>query len=85
MNTYFALMAELQKGFVPLESICADYLGMDYKTALRLASTQQLPVPVFKAGSQKSPWLVSLHDLAEHIDKRREEAKKNHKAMQGAA
>jgi hypothetical protein len=85
MNTFFALLAEFETADIPLDRVCDKYMGMDYKTALRRASTQQLPVPVYKTGSQKSPWLVSAKDLAEHIDKCRAEARRVHHAMQGAA
>lgn len=85
MNTLWLLMAEFNTPDIPLEKVCDKYFGLDYKTALRRAPTQQLPVPVFKTGSNKSPWLVSAADLAKHIDDRRKQAARDHERMQGAA
>jgi len=34
----------------------------------------QLPIPAYRIGSQKSPWLISATDLARHIDHQRENA-----------
>lgn len=81
MNTFFAIMAEFETADIPLEKVCEKYFGMDPKQAIRKASTQQLPVPVYKGGSQKSQWLLSAKDLADHMDARREQAKKDHRAM----
>ena len=84
MNTYYALLSEYDTAEIPLAKVCEKFFGLDPKTALRQASTQRLPVPVHKIGGQKSPWLVSAKDLADLIDKRRLQAKKDHKAMQAA-
>lgn len=81
VSTFFALLAEYGTAEIPLEAVAEKYFGMDYKTALRRAPTQGLPVPVHKTGSQKSPWLVSAQDLAELIDKRRREAAEDHRRI----
>lgn len=84
MNTFFALMAEFQTAEIPLAAVSEKFFGMEPATALRKASTQGLPIPVHKTGGQKSPWLVNATDLAALIDKRREQAARDHKAMQVA-
>lgn len=67
MNTFFALMAEYGTAHIPVEK-CADLFGMSSKKACELAGRQQLPIPAFRLGSQKSPWLVDAHKLAEHLN-----------------
>jgi hypothetical protein len=68
MNTFFALMAEYGTAHIPVEK-CADLFGMSPKKACELAGRQRLPVPAFRIGSQKSPWLIDAQRLAEHLDK----------------
>lgn len=67
MNTFFALMAEYQTAQIPVEK-CAPLFGMDPKEACRRASLQKLPVPAFRLGTQKSPWLIDAAKLAEYLD-----------------
>jgi hypothetical protein len=42
-------------------------------------------VPAFRIGSQKSPWLVDAHQLAEHLDAAKEQARKDWERIQQAA
>lgn len=51
------------------------------KKASQMASLHPLPVPCFRGGSQKSPWLVSAIDLAAYIDKLRAQAQKDWEKM----
>jgi len=74
-STFFALMAEYGTGDIPLEQCCEKYFGMNLKKASSHARHQQLPIPVYRAGSQKSMWLVSAVDLAQHIDLLKEKAR----------
>lgn len=86
MNTYHSLLITFGKPHVRLEDIAKDYLPpMTEKTLKQRASLQQLSFPVFRAGSNKSPWLVDLRDLAEYLDAQREEAIRQHEAMAGAS
>lgn len=55
MNTVFLLMAEFETAHIPLRDICKKYFDMDYIVACRKAAVQELPLPVFRLGSQKSP------------------------------
>ena len=36
--------------------------------AARRAAVQRLPVPAFRVGSQKAPWLVDAATLAQHLE-----------------
>jgi hypothetical protein len=47
---------------------CCFLFGMSHDEAKRAASRQKLPVPTFRLGSQKSPWLISAETLAVHIN-----------------
>jgi hypothetical protein len=84
-RTYFNLMAEFQAGEIKLVDCCEKYFGIKSPEAKRRAAFQKLPVRVYRAtNSQKSEWLVSIEDLAAHIDKQKEEADKHFNAMQGS-
>lgn len=74
--TYFGLLAEFGEAEIPLERVCEKYFGLSVAKAKRRACLQQLPVPSYRAGSQKSPWLISAIDLAQHIDKQRRVAER---------
>lgn len=80
MNRTFLLMAEFEEADIPLEKIAPKYLGMDERQWKRAAALQQLPFPVFRGGSQKSPWLVSITELAKYLDKMEAEAAKDWRA-----
>ncbi len=67
MNTFFALMAEYGTAQIPVER-CAHLFGFEPKEACRRAALQRLPVPTFRAGTQKSPWLVDAGRLAQYLD-----------------
>lgn len=74
MNRVFLLMAEFEEADIPVTKVAEKYLGMDDRSWKRLAATQQLPFPVFRAGGQKSPWLVSVNELARYLDAREKTA-----------
>lgn len=69
--TYFGLLAEFGEAEIRLERVCEKYFGLSVAKAKRRACLQQLPVPAYRGGSQKSPWLISAIDLAKHIDQQR--------------
>lgn len=64
---------------------CADLFGMSYAEASRRAKVQGLPVPVFRAGTQKSPWLVSASALAGYLDRQEKSANEAWQKMHDAA
>lgn len=77
MNTVFLLMAEFNTPTIPLSQIAERYLGMKPETANKKANLGQLDIPTFRLDDgQKAPRIVHVKDLADFIDKKREEAKK---------
>ena len=70
--TYFGLLAEFGEAEIPLQRVCEKYFGLSVSKAKRHACMQQLPIPAYRVGSQKSPWLISAADLARHIDQQRQ-------------
>lgn len=66
-RTLFLLLAEFGTGQIPLDR-CAHHFGLSPDEAKRAAARQKLPIPAFRLGSQKSPWLVSAEALATYID-----------------
>lgn len=79
MNTAFLLMAQYGKADVPLADIASDYLGMTQKEANTRATRAALPFPAYRIGSNKSPWLVRITDLAAFLDAERERAARDWK------
>ena len=73
MNTFFALMAEYGTAQIPVEK-CASLFGLSPKKAEEYACRQRLPIPAFRLGSQKSPWLIDTYKLAAYLDQRKKEA-----------
>lgn len=83
VSTLFLLMAEFGMADVPLETVAERYLALGRREAFQRATARKLPFPAYRgSSSQKSPWLVRLTDLAEYLDKQRDEAKKEWKTMQ---
>lgn len=84
-TTVELLMIEYGEADIPLEKVARKYLGIDNPAqARRQAREQRLPFPAFRAGSQKSQWLVRVTDLAEHLDRVRQEAMADHKRPEKA-
>lgn len=73
MNTLFLLMAEYGTAQIPLVR-CASMFGMTPEEAAKRASRAALPIPAYRVGSQKSPWLVDAALLAAFLDERKEQA-----------
>ena len=80
-TTVFLLLAEFGTGHIPLDR-CCHHFGMKPEEASKRAARQALPVPVFRLGSQKSPWLVAADVLATYIDGQRDEATKQRQKLQ---
>jgi hypothetical protein len=82
MSTVFLLMAEFGQADVPLEIVAHRYLGLSEKEAKQRATARMLPIPAYRgSSSQKSPWLVRVTDLAEYLDRQREDARKEWRAL----
>lgn len=73
MNTFFALMAEYGTANIPVAK-CSHVFGLSPDQADAYAARQKLPIPAFRAGSQKSPWMVDASKLAELLDARKQQA-----------
>ena len=70
-STYATLLVEHRTTVVPLRDIAKPYLGTSVERAQVMANRGELELPVFRLGNQRSPWLVHLYDLAQHIDTHR--------------
>lgn len=75
------LFAQFEKPTVKLEEISQDYFGLTPDQAKRRAGTGDLPVPVFRLSTAKSPWLIHIDDLAKYIDQTRQQAKSDHQKL----
>jgi hypothetical protein len=82
MTTLEMLQAEFSGPTAPLSEVADKYLGMKSKKAGEFARLNTLPLPAHRLGSQKSPWLVSLVDLAKLIDEKEAEARTDWEARQ---
>ena len=59
-----------------LSEICDNYLHLAYPEARRRAALNRLPFPTFRLNkSAIAPLMVSVADLAAHIDKQAKEAR----------
>ena len=64
--TLFLVLAEYGTAQIPVDR-CAHHFGMTAQEAKAAARRQSLPVPCYRLGSQKSPWVVDAIALAGHI------------------
>lgn len=62
----FYLLAQYETAQIPLDR-CANLFGLTPDEAAKRAARAALPVPAYRAGSQKSPWLIDVEDLAEYL------------------
>lgn len=54
---------------IPLSEVCQEFFGLSENTARKRAAKDSLPIPCAKTSpSQKSPYMVHIHDLATYID-----------------
>lgn len=76
--TEIKLLAVLKAPAVPLAEVCDRYLGLGAPEAARQAALHLLPFPAFRLNeSRKAPLMVSVTDLARHIDTQHECAKRS--------
>jgi hypothetical protein len=78
-------MAEFDTSEIPLSKVCDKYFGLSLQKASQQARTQNLPIPVYRGGSQKSQWLVSAKDLAEWLDTKKEQARHDWERLNNAS
>ena len=67
-NTYATLLVEYERTVVSLSSLAEPIFGLNDERVKQLAKSGQLPLPVFKLGGPRSPWMVHLADLAKLVD-----------------
>lgn len=82
-HTHFALLAKYGDTNIPLEKCCDDYFGIALKKALDYARSNELPVPVYRLGSQKSKWFVDAKVLTNYIDTKKQAAMNDWKRITG--
>jgi hypothetical protein len=82
-RTLFLLVAEFGTGQIPVDR-CCHHFGMKADEAKRAAARQALPVPAFRLGSQKSPWLIDAEKLAAYIDQRQKAAEEDWRKINAA-
>jgi hypothetical protein len=80
-NTYATLLVEHEHTMVPLSKLCEPIFGLNEERAKQLAKSDGMPLPVFRMGGLRSPWMIHLADLAELIDTQRTAAAKRRPAV----
>lgn len=85
MNTVFLLLAEYETGDIPLHIIGEKYFGFNRRTTTEWALGKKFPFPVFRAGSAKSEWLVSVQDFAVFLDEKKSEARNQIETLKKAS
>lgn len=72
MKTADALFKQYGKKFVPLVQIAEEYLGVnDAHVISKRAHRNELGgIRAFRMGSNQSPWLVDIEQLADVLDSR---------------
>jgi hypothetical protein len=81
--TLFLVLAEYGTAQIQVER-CAQHFGMTAQEAKAAARRQALPVPCYRLGSQKSPWVVDAAALADHIRAKRAAAEAEWKRIHAA-
>ena len=79
----FLVLAEFGTTQIPVER-CASHFGMTGNEAKAAARRQALPVPCYRLGSQKSPWVVDASVLAAHIAERKRQAEQEWRRINSA-
>ena len=77
MKTTTLLFLEHEAADIPLDVVAEKYLGMAARAAGNKAAKGELPFPAYRPGSQKSPWLVRITDLAAWLDSERAKAQRD--------
>lgn len=75
-------MAEFSTANIPLENVC-HLFGLGNDEAAKRASRHQLPVPAYRAGTRKSPWIVDAHELASYLDSLKNQAADEWRRVRG--
>ncbi len=78
----FLIACEYGSTTIPL-SRCAELFGYSPDEAAKRAARAALPVPAFRCGSQKSPWLINVEDLADYLENQRRQALQEWRKVNG--
>ncbi|MGR1580448.1 pyocin activator PrtN family protein [Thalassobius sp. S69A] len=78
MNTLWMLMGQYEgQPVIPVDVVARDHFGLDRRVFLRKVDDGSIALPVMRMEeSQKSAKGVHVHDLAEYIDRRRADARR---------
>lgn len=64
---------------IPVKTVASDFFGHDTRTFLRKVESGDIPLPVVKMeASQKSAKGIHIEDLAQYVDIKRLEAKREY-------
>ena len=77
MNTLFLLMAQYDgQAVIPLNRVCADYMNLTVEKFKLKRLNGEIDIPITRMGaqSQKANLGIHLSDLADYIDRQREQA-----------
>ena len=85
MDTARLLIEQHGTRDIPVDRICAELLGLTPAAARNAIRLGRFPLPTYRLGGRKSPLLVSVDDLAELLDRRREQAREAHRLRQMVA
>lgn len=69
------LKAEFGSRYPRLEIVAEKFLDLTPEISSRRAAKGELPFPVFRIGSAKSPWLVDVQALADFVESEARKAK----------
>lgn len=61
-------------GVIPLSDVAWEFFNLSDKQAKDRAAAQDLEVPCFRLGSQKSPWVIAVDDFVALVERRSQEA-----------
>lgn len=84
LSRFQALLIEFGGIDIPLSVVAEKYLGLTAKHADNKAARHELPFKTYRAGSsQKAPRMVSVYDLASHLDGAEKRADAEYRALRG--
>ena len=72
------LTTEYGTSEIPLLLLCDKYLGLSENEAKRRASLRKLPLPSYRIGTNKAPWLVNADQLAKYLRDAQADAEAEH-------
>ena len=84
MNTTFLLMAQYEgRAVIPIDLVCRDYFShLTPEKFLRKQASGDIEIPLLRMEeSQKSARGIHLADLAAYVDKRRDAALREQRAL----